>query len=305
MTAKKNPQAGDLGASKNDLPNHHQSTGDYLYALAAHGIRVFPLVPGEKRPMVTGWEQKATTAPSLLDNWPAGAGVGIACGPSGLVVVDCDNHGGTPPREWDRPGITNGLDVFADVWSRHTRAPLFDTMTVETPSGGLHFYYRAPLGSWIRNSAGKLGWQVDVRAEGGYVCAPGTTLPNGAYKPVGGPENIAHLPQWLRALLEPQKPTPAATQRRAPQVIPGPRSQVERRVRGLIRTVAEAPEGQRNSTLNWAAWQLAQDGLLIQEYAAALLHAAETAGLPQAEAIRTIRSAATPRGADVRGGAAA
>ena len=305
MTARRNPQAGDLGASKNDLPNHHQSTRDHLYALAAHGIRVFPLVPGEKRPMVTGWEQNATTAPSLLDKWPAGAGVGIACGPSGLVVVDCDNHGGTTPKEWDRPGIINGLDVFADVWSRHTRAPLFDTLTVETPSGGLHFYYRAPLGSRIRNSAGKLGWQVDVRAAGGYVCAPGTTLPNGPYTPTGGPENIAPLPQWLRALLEPQKPTPAATQRRTPQVTPGPRSQAERRVRGLIRTVAEAPEGQRNSTLNWAAWQLAQDGLLTQEYAAALLHAAETAGLPQAEAVKTIRSAADPRGSQTRGGAAA
>ncbi|MBO4144891.1 bifunctional DNA primase/polymerase [Kocuria rhizophila] len=304
MTARRNPQAGDLGASKNDLPNHHQSTGDYLYALAAHGIRVFPLVPGEKRPMVTGWEQKATTAPSLLDRWPAGAGVGIACGPSGLVVVDCDNHGGTPPREWDRPGITNGLDVYADVWARHTRAPLFDTMTVETPSGGLHFYYRAPLGSRIRNSAGKFGWQVDVRAAGGYVCAPGTTLPNGAYTPTGGPGNIAPLPQWLRALLEPQKPTPAATQRRAPQVIPGPRSQVERRVRGLIRTVAEAPEGQRNSTLNWAAWQLAQDRLLAQEYAQALINAAETAGLPQAEAIRTVLSAAAPHSGRTQGAAA-
>ncbi|QTK32340.1 bifunctional DNA primase/polymerase [Kocuria rhizophila] len=304
MTVKKNPQAGDLGAPKNDLPNHHQSTRDHLYALAAHGFRVFPLVPGEKRPMVTGWEQKATTAPSLLDRWPAGAGVGIACGPSGLVVLDCDNHGGTTPKEWDRPGITNGLDVFADVWSRHTQAPLFDTMTVETPSGGLHFYYRAPLGSRIRNSAGKLGWQVDVRAAGGYVCAPGTTLPNGAYKPVGGPENIAHLPQWLRALLEPQKPTPAATQRRTPQVIPGPRSQVERRVRGLIRTVAEAPEGQRNSTLNWAAWQLAQDGLLAQEYAQALISAAETAGLPQTEAIRTVLSAAAPHSSQTQGAAA-
>lgn len=304
MTVKKNPQAGDLGAPKNDLPNHHQSTRDHLYALAAHGFRVFPLVPGEKRPMVTGWEQKATTAPSLLDRWPAGAGVGIACGPSGLVVLDCDNHGGTTPKEWDRPGITNGLDVFADVWSRHTQAPLFDTMTVETPSGGLHFYYRAPLGSRIRNSAGKLGWQVDVRAAGGYVCAPGTTLPNGAYKPVGGPENIAHLPQWLRALLEPQKPTPAATQRRTPQVTPGPRSQVERRVRGLIRTVAEAPEGQRNSTLNWAAWQLAQDGLLAQEYAQALISAAETAGLPQTEAIRTVLSAAAPHSSQTQGAAA-
>lgn len=303
MTARKSPPAGNQGAS-NAFLNHSHHTREHLYALAAHGIRVFPLVPGEKRPMVTGWEQKATTSPALLDRWPAGAGVGIACGPSGLVVVDCDNHGGTPPQEWNRPGITDGLDVYADVWARHSHAPLFNTMTVETPSGGLHFYYRAPLGSRIRNSAGKLGWQVDVRAAGGYVCAPGTTLPNGPYKPVGGPENIAPLPQWLRALLEPQKPTPAAAQRRAPHVIPGPRSQVERRVRGLLRTVADAPEGQRNSTLNWAAWQLAQDGLLAQEYAQALISAAETAGLPQAEAIRTVLSAAGPHSDRSEGAAA-
>ena len=305
MTAEENPRVGTPGVSQKNPLNTSNSTRDWLYALAIHGFHLLPLIPGEKRPAITDWEKRATVDPAQLDRWPKGAGVGIACGPSGLVVVDCDNHGGTPPREWDRPGITNGLDVFADLWARHTRAPLFDTMTVETPSGGLHFYHRAPLGSRIRNSAGKLGWQVDVRAAGGYVCAPGTTLPNGAYKPVGRPENIAPLPQWLRALLEPQKPTPTATQRRAPQAIPELRSQVERRVRGLIRTVAEAPEGQRNSTLNWAAWQLAQDGLLAQEYAHALINAAETAGLPQAEAIRTIRSAATPRSANVRGGAAA
>lgn len=300
MTAKKNPQAGDLGASKNDLPNHHQSTRDHLYALAAHGFRVFPLVPGEKRPMVTGWEQKATTAPSLLDKWPAGAGVGIACGPSGLVVVDCDNHGGTTPKEWDRPGIINGLDVFADVWSRHTRAPLFDTMTVETPSGGLHFYYRAPLGSRIRNRTG-VEWQVDVRARGGYACGPGTNLKQGTYTPAGDPGKLLPLPQWLHDMLAPQEPA----QRRPMPVAPPTRSQADRRVAGLLRTVSTAPEGQRNSTLNWAAWQLAQDGLLTQEYAAALLHAAETAGLPQAEAVKTIRSAAAPRGSQTRGGAAA
>ena len=301
MTAEENPRVGTPGVSQQNPLNTTNSTRDWLYALAIHGFHLLPLIPGEKRPAVTDWEKRATVDPAQLDRWPAGAGVGIACGPSGLVVVDCDNHGGTTPKEWDRPGIRDGVDVFADVWSRHSpNVSMFDTFTVTTPSGGLHLYFRAPVGSRIRNRTG-VEWQVDVRARGGYACGPGTNLKQGTYTPAGDPGKLLPLPQWLHDLLAPQEPA----QRRPMPVAPPTRSQVERRVRGLIRTVAEAPEGQRNSTLNWAAWQLAQDGLLAQEYAQALISAAETAGLPQAEAIRTIRSAAAPRGADVRGGAAA
>ena len=297
MTAEENPRVGTPGVSQQNPLNTTNSTRDWLYALAIHGFHLLPLIPGEKRPAITDWEKRATVAPAQLDRWPKDAGVGIACGRSGLVVIDCDSHGSTPPPEWDRPGIRDGVDVFADLWSRHSpNVSMFDTFTVTTPSGGLHLYFRAPVGSRIRNRTG-VEWQVDVRARGGYACGPGTNLKQGTYTPAGDPGKLLPLPQWLHDMLAPQEPA----QRRPMPVAPPTRSQVERRVRGLIRTVAEAPEGQRNSTLNWAAWQLAQDGLLAQEYAQALISAAETAGLPQTEAIRTVLSAAAPHSSQTQG----
>src|SRR5262249_4737060 len=40
-----------------------------------------------------------------------------------------------------------------------------------TPSGGLHYYFRA-AGHSIRNSAGKLGPSLDIRGDGGYAILP-------------------------------------------------------------------------------------------------------------------------------------
>jgi Bifunctional DNA primase/polymerase, N-terminal len=85
---------------------------------AERGWHVFPLVPDAKRPAVEDWEGRATTDPTRIRRcWSAGPyGVGIACGPSRLVVVDLDQPkpGQTPPQAWSRPGITCGADVLAD-----------------------------------------------------------------------------------------------------------------------------------------------------------------------------------------------
>ena len=62
-------------------------------ALARRGFAVFPLHPGTKRPIHTGWEQLATTSPQRITRWWTAtpqANIGIACGPSGLLVIDLD-----------------------------------------------------------------------------------------------------------------------------------------------------------------------------------------------------------------------
>jgi hypothetical protein len=71
---------------------------------------VIPLLPGTKRPACpghpaakcdrsdpwcrhghTGWEQRATTSdPRIIRAWSSPSRIGIACGPSGLLVVDTD-----------------------------------------------------------------------------------------------------------------------------------------------------------------------------------------------------------------------
>jgi bifunctional DNA primase/polymerase-like protein len=61
-----------------------------------------------------------------------------------------------------------------------------DTLTVRTPTGGLHLY-AVPAGVVLRSTAGErgngLGWKFDTRAWGGYVVAPGSTTPDGRYEP--------------------------------------------------------------------------------------------------------------------------
>lgn len=261
--------------------------------LAPYGFKMFPLRPGEKRPLVGQWEQRATNNPKCLDQWPARAGIGVACGPSGLVVVDLDTHGSIPAgSQWDQSGIRDGLDVFALLWERHSPGTsMFDTLTVTTPSGGLHLYFRAPRATQVRNSASKVAPMVDVRAAGGYVVID-AELENGSYKPSGSPADIRPMPTWLVGLATASKPAERRTglPASAPRLVT--RTEASRRVSGLLRTVANAAEGQRNSTLNWAAFQLAKDNLLGPEQAQALARAAMSAGLSEHEAVTTVMSAA-------------
>ncbi|MEU0517360.1 bifunctional DNA primase/polymerase [Streptosporangium sp. NPDC006007] len=94
----------------------------YALAAAARGWHVFPVSIGDKPPVkgFTDWEANATTDPATIRRWWARApwNVGIACGPSGLVVIDLDTPKNTkeglrPPPPWDLPGVTDGADVLA------------------------------------------------------------------------------------------------------------------------------------------------------------------------------------------------
>lgn len=265
-------------------------THSHLYDLAGRGFHIFPLIPGTKRPMIRDWENRATTDRAALDAWPADAGVGIACGPSKLVVLDLDAHGGEPPAKWAQPGIRDGMDVLAAVWAEHDLETSFlHTYTVQTPSGGLHCYFRAPERD-VRNSAGRIGWQVDVRAQGGYVVGPGTVIDTDhgpkPYELVYTPADLPVLPEWLTALLVDHTPVVRPLVRRGR---PNP-SGAGKRIDGILQSVAEAPEGERNNRLNWAGYTLRSEGLLDGAMCERLARAAQSAGLPATEIRATLAS---------------
>ncbi|MFB7056430.1 bifunctional DNA primase/polymerase [Streptomyces vinaceus] len=160
----------------------------------------------------------ATTDPARIDAWWSEDrfGVGVACGPARLVVIDIDAHDIVlPTRDRLLPGITIGTDVDLTGLTNgfHTLAVLAalrngidpsedeNTLRVRTPSGGLHVWYRATGTDWL-SSAGSgrsraLAWQVDVRANGGYIIAPGTVTRAGVYTPLGSCRTPAELPHWL------------------------------------------------------------------------------------------------------------
>ncbi len=270
---------------------------------ARRGWHVFPLIPNDKRPAIDRWEARATTDETrIVRCWSAGPyGVGIACGPSRLVVVDLDQPKPrqTPPSTWQRPGITCGADVLAAVCDDAGHAYPADTHTVITGRGGEHLYFAAPDGVALRNTQGErggLGWLIDTRGAGGYVVAAGSTAAGRRYR-TAHDITPAPLPQWLTHALTP-KPIPAAPA--APlQLATARRSAyLAAAIRAEMRRVTSAPEGDRNRALYIAATalgQLAAGGALTDaDVRAVLLDAAAsqiTAGAYTArEADKTIAS---------------
>ncbi|MGW4671331.1 bifunctional DNA primase/polymerase [Streptomyces sp. NPDC004324] len=178
---------------------------------ASRDWRVLPLIPGDKRPAVRDWEQRATADHDRITRcWTHAAyNVGIATGPSGLVVIDLDrpkHPADTPPAGWAEHGVTEGADVLAVLCERHGKPLPTDTYTVGTWNGGTHLYFAAPEGEPLRNTAGDstrgLGWKVDTRAVGGLVVGAGSTFNKRA--------PLAPLPTWLAELL---RPTPLPPQK--------------------------------------------------------------------------------------------
>ncbi|MGH8879400.1 MAG: bifunctional DNA primase/polymerase, partial [Stackebrandtia sp.] len=204
---------------------------DAALAAASRDWHVIPLRPNVKPPAFpnhtedtchrddpwcqnghTGWEQRATTdTDRIRRGWARRAyGVGIATGPSRLIVIDLDvpKPGEQLPPEWQLPGVADGHDVLAILCERAGEPLPLDTYTVATPSGGTHLYYWHPVtGPQLRNTTGgnpgSLGPEIDTRAHGGYVVAAGTTIDGRAYRVVHDVDP-APLPTWLAERLTPR-----------------------------------------------------------------------------------------------------
>jgi len=266
--------------------------GLLLSALAAAGLgwRVFPCAPGSKRPALAGnWQDLATTDLDRIRSWWArqAYNIGIACGPSGLVVIDLDIA--RPPAS-----TTSGTVSLERLCRAHGQRYPAGTYTVDTPSGGCHLYFTAPA-TPVRNSTGRAGPLIDIRADGGYVIGAGSRIGDRGYVPRGDFLPLAlPLPPWLARLLADSPVPPEAA---PPLPLPeGPRGRAYAlaALREETNRVATARPGTRNDTLNRAAFSLGQ---LVAAHLlpplpvmTALADAAACAGLPDDEARRTIRS---------------
>lgn len=153
---------------------------EHALALAAKGFRVFPIQPRQKAPpLLSGWPQRASSDPDVVrDYWIAvpDANIGISC--EGMAVVDVDVAKGGD-ESFAKLEMINGFP---------------DTLTVRTPTGGRHVYYRSAVA--VPNSVGALGVGLDMRSAGGYVVAPGSEVESGRYV-VEQDTPIADAPAWL------------------------------------------------------------------------------------------------------------
>ncbi|MFF2061108.1 bifunctional DNA primase/polymerase [Streptomyces sp. NPDC058200] len=272
---------------------------------AERGWAVFPLRPFDKRPALHGesvcpgigdcaaghrkWEDRATTDPDRIRRaWSTlSFNIGVATGPSGLIVVDLDM-----PKHKSSKGSTDtpsGATTFKALCERAGQ-PVPTTYRTRTASGGEHLYFTAPPGVRLTNSAGRLGKLIDTRAWGGYVVAAGSATAAGPYTVIDS-SPVALLPEWLCTCLTVRQASRALTAE--------PSSSKSSRYaaaafRAEIATVQAAQEGGRDATLLSAARALgrfvAWGDLPLSVVEEALQAAGEYAGLSSRQCRSTVRS---------------
>ncbi len=260
------------------MSNGNQKFSD----LAALGFSVFPIHKGGKKAALR-WSpfQVQHATDEELKFWDGGDyNVGIACGRlSDLLVVDIDSD--------EAQAV---YDSFG--------APL--TPVVKTAKGR-HYYYRYPHVE-VRNRVRVGQVPLDVRGEGGYVVAPGSTHESGAaYEWEISPhdQQIATLPQNLLSALTGRSSPVAKTRSGSPAIVEQQQNRfasfVEEIALRSLKNVREAVEGERNDALFKAsailASHVAAARLEWQAYADRLFDAAIVCGLEVDEASATIESA--------------
>lgn len=250
------------------MTSHSRDLRDAALYYSELGYPVFPCVPGQKQPLTPNGFKDATTDADTIEGWWAQypmANVAIAT--EGLLVVDVD-------------GSENGWPYDKDKELEISGAP-----AAMTPRGGSHYVFKQPLdgGPW-RNTAGKLGPNVDTRADGGYILVEPSVVDGKRYAWVESRELDSGLwalsapPDWIVRSLEVKAPLALQTA----QENPAPAGDA-------------IPSGQRNSTLIRFAGALRRYGLSKDELLPSLLALNESRcspPLPRSEVSRIAENAA-------------
>ena len=265
---------------------------------AALGWAVLPVQPGKKTPLLKGWQDAATCDPDQIRGWWAenpDANVGVATGPaSGVFILDID-------------GSEGEASLFA-LEAEHGPLPELYPQQFTGSGEGWQAIFVLPEGRAIKNSAGKLGAGIDIRGAGGFAVMPPSIHPSGGRyvwaedrNPVVLPPEPA--PEWLVNLADPPKPARTASTSTSTSAAQGGRKRgpgwYAAALENELTAVASAPEGQRNHTLNRAAFALLRftdDGSIPADVVWRGLQAAAThAGLEPGEIEATIQSAEAAR----------
>lgn len=153
-------------------------------AWARRGFKVFPLVPNGKEPVVAAFGTSATDDETIIQAWwrdpvtqvERDYNIGVLT--TDIVVADIDVKSNKP-----------GMATFQAAGGH------FETLTVQTPTGGYHCYYNGP-----DSSLAPIGPGLDIRSHNGYVLAPGSTIDGVPYTVVVD-QDMAWVPPGIESRL--------------------------------------------------------------------------------------------------------
>lgn len=184
---------------ENPTKSKLSALGESALRYAKQGMKVFPLLPDEKKPLIKGWQHRATTDSEMIKTWwteHQDANIGFITGePNGIVVLDVDIKN-------DKDGIASCKRLLGDN-------ALESTMCASTPTGGYHLYFKSSSNE-INN---KVEFQpgLDLRGCGGYVVAPPSIIDGIKYSWSYMGE-IAEFPTKIQNIISPETtPSTVAT----------------------------------------------------------------------------------------------
>lgn len=175
--------------------------------LAKHGFKVFPLVPNTKRPIKDQSYLTATNDPQTVAKWfdhEPNINLGLSLSDSNLIVVDIDNHNNNDIRT-----------IFQTLSDQGYMLPA-DTYIEQTPSGGLHLFYR---GQVSKKRVTNFIPSVDLLADF-TVIAP-SVINGDAYRSINDRYNyntIIEAPKWLLDVMNNKPKQIYSGKRTTPQI---------------------------------------------------------------------------------------
>ncbi|TFW55808.1 DUF3987 domain-containing protein [Bradyrhizobium sp. MOS001] len=191
-------------------------------------------VTAAKTPLLGDWPNLATQDPEQIRKWWAqwpDANIGGAT--NDFLVVDIDpRKGGDQTLEFLRL-----VEDFPE------------TATTNTQGGGQHLLYVAPGGRPLKGGNDKLGQGIDVKAAGGYVLMPGSTIDGRAYTRADD-RPMAFAPRWIVEACSVAKAKTSAASKR---IVEEDDIAIELATKWMVDRAPVAEEGNRDNTAHSVA----------------------------------------------------
>ena len=161
---------------------------EYAKAYDKLGWVVMPIKPNDKRPIIKNWS-KIQSNDETLDKFKDTSNIGIIMGAtSNIVCIDVD--------------VKNADGIATLEKLERELGELPQTVMSETPSGGIHYYFKYVKG--IRNRK-NVGEGIDIQADGTQTVEAPSQIDGTYYEWVNSPfeYEVEELPQkWKQYLCE-------------------------------------------------------------------------------------------------------